>query len=231
MADEYNIFYKQDKLFSPATDKQPTVHVYGVGSVGSHVAVGLAKTGFTDIHVYDMDVVESDNIPAQFFTVKSGLEKRPKTTAISTMTKVMADVHVTEHCEKLTPDNINEHLSLEQDSIHIIAFDCLESRRLIASSLEGFPVWILDGRVGGFEWEKFAFRGDCDKSIKAYYKTLEYDFAESECGAKCLWSVNSSIAARHVADVLKIVKGLPVSFNEQSSIMGSLIINQVEAKE
>lgn len=51
----------QASLFDPKLAR--TVHLIGAGSVGSWVAVMLARVGITDIHVWDGDSVASHNVP------------------------------------------------------------------------------------------------------------------------------------------------------------------------
>ncbi len=41
--------------------------IIGVGATGSNIAVALTRTGFTDITIYDYDVVEAKNINNQAF--------------------------------------------------------------------------------------------------------------------------------------------------------------------
>jgi len=68
--EENDIYYKQIKLFNPHKDFTK-IHIYGAGSIGSHVAVGLSKIGINDISIYDFDIVEEGNVPAQFFALSS----------------------------------------------------------------------------------------------------------------------------------------------------------------
>jgi len=55
----------QHGIFDPRSAKPVTL--IGIGSVGSNLAVALAKIGVTDLTVYDADVVESHNIPSSAF--------------------------------------------------------------------------------------------------------------------------------------------------------------------
>lgn len=54
-----------ERLFDPKLVRP--IELIGVGSVGSHLAMGLAKMGFTDIRVWDDDFVASHNVPASLY--------------------------------------------------------------------------------------------------------------------------------------------------------------------
>lgn len=56
---------KHLELFNPMA-LTGSVAVIGCGANGSAVAVGLAKLGVQDIHLYDGDSVESHNLPNQY---------------------------------------------------------------------------------------------------------------------------------------------------------------------
>ena len=49
-----------------------------------------------------------------------------------------------------------------------------------------------------------------DEKIEYYEKTLEGEFSEEECGSKCLWGVNSSISARIISNILRIIENKPI---------------------
>lgn len=55
----------QDRLFDPAL-AHPVILI-GAGSVGSAVAMMLAKIGVTDLTVYDADRVRSHNVPSSVY--------------------------------------------------------------------------------------------------------------------------------------------------------------------
>jgi molybdopterin/thiamine biosynthesis adenylyltransferase len=54
-------------VFSPASFGDKRIDVIGAGATGSRMALGLAKLGVTNIHVWDDDVVESHNVSNQAF--------------------------------------------------------------------------------------------------------------------------------------------------------------------
>lgn len=55
------------EVFSPVTFGDQRVDIIGVGATGSRVALGLAKLGITQIHLWDFDRIEPHNVPNQVF--------------------------------------------------------------------------------------------------------------------------------------------------------------------
>lgn len=218
MTEEKDIHFKQTKLFNPKTE-QKKIHIYGAGSIGSHVAMGLAKTGYNDLTIYDYDVVEESNVPAQFFNLSNvGASKLDAITEnIKSYTGTTINTISGKITESFTPN-------LTQDSIHIICFDNIEGRKLIYEKLKDFPVMMIDGRIGAFNYQ--IYTNDMIKDSTLYAKSLEGVFSELQCGEKCLWGVNSLISSKIVAQVLRITKGKPV----YSTIKGNLLSETVICK-
>jgi molybdopterin/thiamine biosynthesis adenylyltransferase len=214
---EDDIYFKQRKLFNPH-DSKLKVYVYGAGSIGSHVVIGLAKLGIKDITVIDYDKVEQSNVPAQFYKYD---DRGYKVHDLHSMVKNMTKVEI-----KFGQVKVNENFvpSVEQSSIHIIAFDNIEGRKILIDKLEGFPVHIIDGRIGGFNWEKYYLNARED--LTEFKKTLEGTFSELECGEKCLWLVNAMISSKILADVVKLSKGTRPSYMCKGNAMADLVISK-----
>lgn len=68
MTNPYLDTRRHDELFNADAFNTP-VTVIGAGATGSWLVLQLAKLGITDITVYDFDVVESHNVPNQFFSI------------------------------------------------------------------------------------------------------------------------------------------------------------------
>ncbi len=225
--EENDIYYKQRNLFNPHRVSSK-IHIYGAGSIGSHVATGLAKIGIKDITIYDFDIVEEANTPAQFYSIDSKDEKKVEEIAkiINNFTGI-----------KIKPIDIKIDNDFKPDlslnSIHILALDNIEIRKLLYNKLKDFPVWLIDGRIGGFNWEKYCLYLKDDSKI--YSKTLEGKFSEAECGSKCLWPVNSLISSKIIADVVKILlkkeDGRNICYMVKGNIMGETLIVKRELME
>jgi len=219
---EKDIYFKQKMLFNP-NENNLKVFIYGAGSIGSHLAVGLAKIGIKDITVYDYDVVETENIPAQFYAVRQGETNLFKTECIQYMVDYMTGIKIKTENIKITKDF---EPNISPNSIHILAFDNIEARKIIINKLTNFPIHLIDGRIGGFNWEVYYVR--CNEDTKEYKKTLEGTFSELECGEKCLWVVNAIISARIITNVIKISKRKQPSYMMTGNAMSTIIINKEE---
>ena len=74
---------KSFEFFNPDKCAKTRIHIIGCGSVGSSLAVCLARLGLTNISLYDFDVVEAHNLANQMFTTED--IGKPKTTAVAEM--------------------------------------------------------------------------------------------------------------------------------------------------
>ena len=215
-----DIFFKQLKLFNPETE-QRRIHIYGAGSIGSHLAMGLAKTGFNDLTVYDYDDVEDSNIPAQFFDLRC--IGKPKTDSVWSLIREFTGIEIAtkniEIDEEFVPD-------LSVDSIHIVCFDNIEGRKLLYEKLVGYQLLFIDGRIGGFNYQLYTNRMEQDTSD--YAKTLEGVFSELECGEKCLWGINSLLSSKIIAQILRKIKGKALNTTIKGNLLTETVIQKME---
>lgn len=204
MTEEDNIYYKQSKLYNPYKDKQPQIYIYGAGSIGSHVTIGLLKTGFENITVYDYDDLEEANMPAQFYPTNLPVEKSTlKTHNLSRIAYIMTGKYITTHNIKID-ETFNPDISA--GTIHILAFDNIEARKTMKRLLNDFPVHLIDGRIGEWNNEVWHVQMDDLPNRKTYGESLQKEFSELECGEKTLWCNNSYIASKIIMNVIKISK-------------------------
>lgn len=83
---------KHMEFFDPTTVRD-SVHVIGVGAIGSIVVEQLVRLGFENIHIYDFDTVTDYNVTNQLYRTIDIGEK--KTTALIDM------------CKAINPENQN----------------------------------------------------------------------------------------------------------------------------
>lgn len=213
-------YYKQYDLFDPSK-KDLHIHIYGLGSIGSHTAMALAKMGVATLFLYDYDTVEEDNTPAQLYG-KDDIGK-PKLEAlkdkINTETGVKPAIKEAVIDKYFIPDTT-------PDSIHIVAFDNIESRKAIAQTLKHFSVYLIDGRIGGFQAEKYAVWCNYTEDMDQYLQTLEGEFGELKCGEKCLYPVNALIASLITSDVIRIYQDKEPKAIVKTNLMGEATISR-----
>jgi len=215
-------FYKQTDLYDPSKH-DPKAYVYGAGSIGSHVTMALAKIGVQDITLYDFDTIEPSNVPSQFFPV--GLKENvKKINAMKKLTRMMTGTTINIVDAKI--DETFNPVCLD-NSIHIIAFDNIESRKVLAEKLDGNNVWLIDGRIGGYNYEIYTAKCDNKEHMKSYYSTLEGEFSHLPCSAKCLWVTNTQIATTITSMLVKLEKEMMIPEFIKGNIMSSKIIERV----
>lgn len=137
-------------IHDPAQYANKRVAVIGVGTIGSHLALTLARMQVA-LTLYDADTVEAHNLATQTY----GLEDigKEKVAAVMEQIAEYADMskyeaHATEY----------DGTPIEADII-VSAVDSLDARRAIATALVENKVEkpIVDGRVGREQVEVYYF--------------------------------------------------------------------------
>lgn len=153
------IHKRQTDMFDPANHAERHVTVVGLGNIGSHTAIALAKMGIQNFTLYDFDEVEEHNTASQAFVLpQNGMKK---TEAISTMIQVInseSDVTIfdTDKQEELGAFRGTEKVH----DILVIAVDSMIERQKICENLlaSGQNPFVIDGRMGGGQIEVWAQR-------------------------------------------------------------------------
>jgi len=211
-----NIYYKQTGLFDPEQFGNTPINVYGCGSIGSNVILALAKMGFKNIAVYDFDKVEEDNLPAQMFLNEHvGMSKIEAIQDLVKKSTNLEEIYI----ESVKIDNdFTPDYTL--NSFHILCFDNIESRKLLAEKLKRFKLNVIDGRIGAFNYEIYSVDFFDKKAYQKYIQTFENEFAGLKCNEKCLFPVNTMIAAKICAEMLNVLYK-----KEYNSYKGNLLSN------
>lgn len=107
--------------------KNTRILIIGAGAIGSTASVTLAKMGFKDITVIDNDIVESHNLPNQFFAVNQ--VNKSKVEALKQIVKQLTEVDI-KPIKKEVKDksDLMDHLN---QSIVISAVDNMKTRKII----------------------------------------------------------------------------------------------------
>ena len=196
---------RQAKLIDTNKINNYTIKVFGVGSVGSHTALTLAKIGFKNIEVYDRDIVSEENISAQAYMIKHiGMTK---VEAISNLIFEYAGITPIQFFGSITPETDIEILP---NTIYMCLFDSIEARKMVFDKLKGYPVLFIDSRIGGFNMRYYFIRCDNSIEVEEYEKTLLVGkdiggIAQLECGEKACAVVNNQISAKIVANLVNYI--------------------------
>jgi len=180
-------------IFNPEKQRF-NLKIFGVGSIGSFLTLNLAKLGFSDITVFDFDKIELHNISNQFYRI-SDIGKL-KTEALKEVTKEFSDINLNIINEKITPQNTSmlaEEINI--NSILVLCFDTLKSRKLVYDALKGYPNILLDLRMGGLEYSIQVVQLNDDKQCKAYEESLKKKTKNLPCGMQSTLFVLLNIAS------------------------------------
>ena len=193
---------RQSKLVPEDKIENTTIKVFGVGSVGSHVVKVLAKTGFKNIEVYDMDIVEEENIAAQAFDFKH--LKMNKVDAIKDIVKEASGIDIVTHHGVI---NEESDITPEPDTVYMCFFDSFEARKIVFDKVKDFPVIFVDGRIGKYDMRYYFVNCIDTREKEAYSKTLESKAdAGLECGEKASAPINCIISGQIVMNLINYLK-------------------------
>lgn len=112
--------------------KTASVAVCGLGGLGSHIAVSLARIGVGHLHLIDFDRVELSNLNRQHYMIRHlGMEK---TQALSSQIKeINPYLDIRTDTVKLTGGNAASFLG--EDGIICEAFDAPESKAMLIDTV------------------------------------------------------------------------------------------------
>lgn len=201
-------FTRQMGLFDPRNQKF-NLHIFGVGSVGSFLALNLAKLGFSEITAYDFDKVSIENIPNQFYKISN--IGQFKVDALKDIIKEFADIDIIPVNVELNESNANEILSsrLSINSLIILAFDNLEARRLIFNQVKGLPNKLIDIRAGGLGYSIQVVELSSEEECKDYEESLNKETVDLPCGMQSIIFTLSSIASEVSQIIVQMNNGEP----------------------
>lgn len=166
---------KSYEFFDPA--KSPEVHVIGCGAIGSTIAVQLARLGVTNIHLWDMDIVESTNIAnQQFFDEHVGVEK---TSALGNIMRMINPVGLKGNNSLVMHDKYtNEQLK----GIVFIAVDKIQVRKdIITNNRYNFNVkGFIDVRMGLTDAQLYSAYNMSQLSVDNLLKSMDFTQEEAD---------------------------------------------------
>lgn len=154
------------------------ITVIGAGGIGSFTVVALAKCGFSDITVYDMDTIEEHNISNQFYPLDSIGEHKVYRLAI--LTRELSGIVI--------KSMIGEYIDQPLSRVVISAVDSMSVRKVIydrCRARDSGVQWLIDGRMGGNQLEVYTTKLERDDK-KIYESGLWGDSETSQipCTAK-----------------------------------------------
>lgn len=164
-------FKNQSALVSDSVLRQP-IYIIGLGSIGSFVALTLAKMGFIDLTGQDMDKVEDHNIPTQFFPAQSVGEY--KALALADMVYSMSGTFISNSIDAWTPET---RYPVGTQAL-IVAVDDMDLRMAIWKAWgKKVPIYI-EARMGAQVARVYTINTS-DEAECAFYESTLYPQSEA----------------------------------------------------
>lgn len=174
-----------------------TITIVGAGAVGGWTALSLVKMGFSNITVWDDDVIEIENMNSQLYRHKDIGKK--KVDALKDIINDFCDIEIT---VKDTLYPLTNHLNTS--NLFLSCVDSMDSRKVIwdTQKKNGFCKHYIDPRMGAETALLYVMNPNDDKDIDSYEKSLYSDSGavQEKCTAKstqyCALALSGLICAQ-----------------------------------
>jgi ketopantoate reductase len=174
-------------MFDPTLYADKTITIAGLGNIGSHTALALARMGLCRFKLYDFDTIEAHNLSSQAYSMRDVGKGKVETIALA-MRALNPSVQLELHNEPCTGAGAN-------CDILISAVDNLDARRAMAAGISQ-DTFVVDGRMGGGQIEVHS------QPASAWGSTIPSSADDDPCGARFI-SYTSYIIAGLIANNVK----------------------------
>ncbi|KAJ1024109.1 hypothetical protein NDA16_002948 [Ustilago loliicola] len=151
-----------DQAFQPGNPvktflrTQAKILVIGAGGLGCEILSNLALSGFSDIHIIDMDTIDVSNLNRQFLFREKDVGRSKAQVAAEFVSRRVPGIHITPYHGKIQDKDEEYYM---QFNIIICGLDSVEARRWINATLvnmvdEENPESLkplIDGGIEGFK--------------------------------------------------------------------------------
>lgn len=194
---------RQSSILNPDKAADTHISVLGCGTVGSWAATCLAKSGFKNFFLCDMDVVEDVNLPSQAFTIEDLGKSKVEMTS--------QHIHrLVDNADVVTQGWALEGFEQYRTGVIISAVDDMEMRKSIfENGAKGKrDSLFIDFRMGGNLLKVWAFDPSDERRVNQYADTLHSTESASSlpCGGRTFAPVGplaGSIAVQLVTKWLR----------------------------
>lgn len=202
-------------ILDPELARSKRITVIGAGAIGSFVVLSLAKMGFTNITVYDDDVIDPENMNCQFYPISRIGDY--KVNALYDQVLEYTGVKILD-----ISDRVGKGHMFEGDYL-ICAVDNMETRKDL---LNGWATqYLIDPRMGAeYATLEVVKQGD---NLESYTNTLfsDKDAVQERCTAKSTVYTSMMIAGQ----VCKVVKDTTMQLDYMRTMDWSIKHNSMEA--
>ncbi|KID76746.1 Ubiquitin-activating enzyme E1-like [Metarhizium brunneum] len=129
--------------------KQARVLMVGAGGIGCELLKNLALTGFSEIHIVDLDTIDLSNLNRQFLFRQEHIKKSKALVAKEVAEKFNPNVKIVAHHANIKDGNFNVSW-FRKFSIVFNALDNLEARRHVNKMCLAADVPLIESGTTGF---------------------------------------------------------------------------------
>lgn len=201
---------RQLEFFDPHTI-DATIHIIGVGAIGSHIAEMMVRMGVKDITLYDFDTVDTHNIPNQMYRdCDIGVNKCHALKSQLVLINPEVEQTIDIRCEGYTEGTpLSGYVFLCVDNIE------LRKKIVQANYLNPMVIAMFDFRMGLQDAQHYAARWSDSKDKEKLLSTMNFTAEEakeampvSACGsALCVLPTIRTITSYGVSNWMNLVKG------------------------
>jgi len=185
------------------------IGIVGVGAIGSFVALGLTKMGFTNVSVWDDDKLETHNTANQMYPLN--LVGKFKVEALYEVCRTYSGEIAAHYPVKFTIDQ-------SFPAVLIVCVDNMATRKQI---FEGWKrkvrngwgtYWFVEARMGGQNYRVYSFKSTDDEAVNFYENNCLYSDEEAvqeRCGQKSIIYTVFGVAADVCNQVRRMLMDLP----------------------
>ena len=165
------------------SDLKSKIIIVGAGAIGSFAALALTKMGFSNVHVYDDDEIDPENMNCQFYRMAD--IGRKKVEALAEMIYDFTGTAITKYDQRVTNEDILAA------NVVISAVDCMDARKVIFEQTRGQH--FLDSRMGAEYIAMYSVDMMNVEAVKEFKNSLHGndDAVQERCTAKStMYTVN-----------------------------------------
>lgn len=200
---------RQTDLLDPEVAEATHVTVCGLGTVGSHAAVELARMGVGSLHLIDGDVVEAHNLPSQAFEVAD----LGRTKAQACADRVQA---VSDHAQVRAEQAMLLGGEFFDAGPVILAVDSMDARKAILDGSVAYQpdkTLVIDARMGGKGLQLLAFDPSDDIALTKWQD--EHFFSQADataipCGGRTVSFIGAYVGGILASYICRHIAGKPV---------------------
>lgn len=191
--------YSKQEILIKQSQVNERINIVGAGAVGGWVAYILLKMGFTNVHIYDFDVVEEHNIPNQIYR-----ESQVGQLKVRSLMAIYRDSFTdTEERLKIHTDIITQENANRLTGIVINCVDTMAARKYIyeLSYKYGNARILIEDRLSVYGGYIYTLNENTTSEQKEDYEETFYADEDAEVSA-CGISQTALPAAMNVATVI-----------------------------